>query len=425
MEFNPNDMKSIMEAIEHNSLNEAPLGQKIKNGITRAKAALGQNKAKGQVDSIELANKMEKAWEQWLGRSGKEGDINDIVSFLSSNLVGFSLDDAKKIVSSFSGPIVNGNNNSNQETEKVEPTLNQNENPKPEPAQKEEPQQQEEPETEQENAASQERTDADDIVDQNINVLNTYMNKKYLSNMTNDVASKMENAIKNIVKNLPYSNEETIKKGANTAWDAVASLENAGVINYALSGSIQKYLNKILNTGKAEGNPYVYVTPDGKTGDDKPLNAAAPHVPKAKPINTGTPNGETAKPKFKVKAGSNRISESKLSSSETYKIFQAAANYAYSNELVSGVGNANSMPSSVPSGNSYQSPNSQSDDIKTDKQMTRYIDKVLQQCAANGVNGSDFSDLRSMARQNQFENIVEDDDKRALAAIGYAFLKSI
>ena len=166
-------MRSIIDAISESTITEAPLSQKIKNGITKVKAGLGSNRAKGEVDVNELANKLDTAYNQYLGRTGKSGTIQDLASFLISPSVGFGKSDVENILKPTLSSMF-------RSSDRVEPTLQTQDNPPPQntpptPEQttpsnnEQEPNNPPEQNNEPEQNDSDEPNEADDAIEEAIN----------------------------------------------------------------------------------------------------------------------------------------------------------------------------------------------------------------------------------------------------------------
>lgn len=449
--YDPNDMRSIIDIINNEELTEAPISQKIKNGITRAKAAIGSNKAKGEVDSIELANKLDTAFKQYLGRTGKEGTIRDVANFLISPSVGYDRDSVLKILNPYLKPMVNGSQNQNTDnsdnSQTEEPKV---ETPAPTEDKPEEPVSAETSNNDNSDENNEEPSDVDDIIEENINQILTYTNSKYSKNMSTDTASKIRKAVYSIVHNISDATPNMIKKGGNAALNAMAVLDYSGNIDTGQNGRIQDYLNKILSMDLNSGNVPTFADdlkePDNNVDDDIDIDDEKEDDNKDQTSDSSTANDNTAgaKPKIRVPAGSKPTAKptirvpansrplgeaAGLSSSDIYDIFKQAAQYAYTNDMV-GKDTYSDVPDNSYYSNSYRQPNygnassPSSNGIGSDKEIIKFEDKAIELAAGLGVGSWEFREARAKARQNQFSSLSPD-DLNDFAAIGYCFLKAM
>lgn len=450
MNYNPNDMRSIINIINESvELTEAPLSQKIKNGIARTKAAMGSNAAKGEVDSIELANKLDAAFKQYLGRTGKKGTLKDIANFLVSPSVGFDKNSVMNILKPKMEPMVNGNQNQDDSQENPEPQPQQ-EQPEPEENNQEtetEAPASNDPEPEEPTTQdSEEPSEADDSIDEGINQILTYTNARYARNMSNETASKIKKAAYTIINNIPEASPESIKKGGNAVLNAMAVLDSSGSIDTGQNGRIQDYINKILSMDLSNGEKPKEFNDNGESEenpnddiDTDDIETPAPNQNKdeeEKPEEKENTNN-TTKPRVRVPATTRPVQEnSGLSDADIYDIFKQAAQYAYANDMVGGSRN-NTFDQSFSndqrsygnnrsnSGNQQRSSGFDGNMNGLDKQDQRFMDKVNNKLRNMGITNDEFDARLDLARIDSFDAIHRQDDIRSLAAIGYAFLKSI
>lgn len=74
---NASDIRQILnliESVQSTILNEGP--------FTGLKAAFGDGAAQGELQRADLADRMKKEWSVWLGQTGRQGDIDDMVQYL-------------------------------------------------------------------------------------------------------------------------------------------------------------------------------------------------------------------------------------------------------------------------------------------------------------------------------------------------------
>lgn len=459
--MNPYDMRSIIDAISESTITEAPLSQKIKNGITKVKAGLGSNRAKGEVDVNELANKLDTAYNQYLGRTGKSGTIQDLASFLISPSVGFGKSDVENILK----PTLSSMFRSSEQQEPVQQEQPQTQNPPPEneqqndtPNQNPEPEQVNEPSSENQtqNQKSEEQNsepnEADDFIEEAINQILTYTNRKYAENMSPETGNKLRRAVLTIANNIADASPNMIKKGGNAALDGVAVLDNSGLIDAGQNGRIQDYINAILNMDVDDEKPAFNEKPINTDSEEQePVSQDNNEKPdstdnvdtntddettpeeesknKTKPKVTLSSTGK--KPKVRMPATTESINESyELSDKDVYNIFKSAAQYAYTNNLVGGGNTYEPGYQNSPRSSSYSQQNRSTSGfdgnyVGLDKQDQRFMDKINNRLRNMGISNDEFNSRLDLARIDAFDSIQNPGDVRSLAAIGYAFLKSI
>lgn len=432
--MNPLDMRSIIDTINNSTITEAPLSQRIKNGITNIKAGFGSNKAKGEVDANNLANKLDTAYQQYLGRTGKSGTIQDLASFLISPSVGFSRSDVENIIK----PTVSSIINSPRTEPKVETPQEQPQQAPPKNTQNKPEPPKEEPKAEPEDNNPSEPNEADDAIEEAINQILTYTNRQYSENMSSKTGAKLRRAVLSIANNIADASPEMIKKGGNAALDGVAVLDHSGQIDAGQNGRIQDYLNKILSMDIDSKKPAFNEKPEDVKPDTTNTTSTSDTNTTGTTSTSNTNNktkpkvtlSSTGKPKVKIPAATESINEAmELSDKEVYDIMKAAAQYAYANDLVGG-GNVEHEYDNRSSGYSggssnYRSSGFEGNTVGLDKQDQRFMDKVNNRLRNFGITNDEFDATLDLARMDQFEAIQNPADVRSLAIIGYAFLKSI
>lgn len=127
-------MSDISKFIKIMESSTAPKNDKIlfEAPWSRNPRSEGENKRK------DLIKKMSNAWNEWLGTTGHEGTKRDILNFLVSR-VGFSKSDAGRILTIADQPIIGGNS-SGDESPSREQAPNSDEQEKPTEKPSEEPQ---------------------------------------------------------------------------------------------------------------------------------------------------------------------------------------------------------------------------------------------------------------------------------------------
>lgn len=91
---NPSDIRSFMEIIDEASLKDLAAGAK-----EHLKAATGDKKSQGAIESKRLAKHLKKEFQKWMGQTGSEQDEDALLKFLVSK-IGFTPANARKIFQS-------------------------------------------------------------------------------------------------------------------------------------------------------------------------------------------------------------------------------------------------------------------------------------------------------------------------------------
>lgn len=335
-------------------------------------------KKAGEQKRQDFINKMESAWQEWLGMTGKEGTLTDMANFLVSK-VGFSSEDAAKILGINNTPMVNSSSNSSTK-EEDRPT----EEPKPE--EKEEP-------------ASQYKPLAND---------HDYEGLEHNLKVAIDTPTKTDETYNNILK----------------ALDHFSSLGRSGIIPEDkikdISDLVQDgfdVLNKSSHKiSKSEEDAILYNI-QKKTIKQNSQNQ------NQTTDTTGPSTNQNESILYE-----DLLSDTVLSKTEVSDILNDAAKFAFSNNIIGNksyaYGNKVSGSSSnvdYTSGEGYDKRSIPSVKNKVTGDLASNVWSTVQK---NGLTpDQDFSVLKDLSHKDF--NTLSDSDRKAMSGIGWAFLRSL
>lgn len=373
-----NDIGKFRDIIS-NSFNsgilfEAPFWNTAKNA--------GEQKRKDLID------KMNKAWEEWLGMTNLPGTQRDMINFLVSR-VGFSKYDAAKILDIVGTPMVNSNGGpenketqkqeepSDKEKEKIEPKLN----PEPKPD-----------------------TSYVEIKDLNsaYNNLNHGLSKKTKTTADTDIIYRSVMEIARQVDNIPSVD---LNQYNDVMQDAVSFLETASGKYKIDTNEANVILYNIQKRMKDSQQSSQQNTQDSADQDN--LNDSVD---------------------YSLNEDENAFLDQKLSKKEISDIFNDAASYAFANNIVGNknYARANGIGSDTSTGYSGYSHSSSglSRPVEKASQLNDFAQKVFNSSAFSGMNDETISNLRALSKKG-YDQITDQGDIKALANIGWAFLRNL
>lgn len=438
---------NISYIMENEQLMENPISDtlsSIKNsvgrGVTNTKAALGSKKSQGEVRRNDLSKKMLDSWYRWLGATSSEGDIDDLYEYLIKR-VGFSEQEADELISSsFGDTIINQNRTNNQ------PQVDQNNTPNDQ--QPSDTTKSQDDSTQPQNA----QTTNDSNTDTNNSTANDNDGNTRNSGTAND-NTKPRYTEENPPDNTPE--EKNILKISSTIEKMMNAKATGGDPKKANFSKMLKDSNTLYNQIKS---------PSGNVNDLTRLYAAKVIYDVYTSIITHFENKmdndlynnivrasektnifiHDLRDKIKNNNSTNEsINEDlnigeKIPRSEIINFFNQAASYAIKNNLVGTKRNRNAYGIATSnynnSGGGYPSSNNrgngknyvpQSEDEKDEKRFTRRLDKTWDRAEAAGMTTNDIQDAKSLALDNKFDKITNKADIEKLAAIGWAFLRSL
>lgn len=113
-----NDFRSLINIVESRDV-------LLENPFTRVLAALGNGKAQGQNERNKLISMMNQSWNQWIGKTGLTGTMDDMKKFLY-DVVGFEPDEINQILSGNVHALPKDQTNTQDQNANLEPQQNQN-----------------------------------------------------------------------------------------------------------------------------------------------------------------------------------------------------------------------------------------------------------------------------------------------------------
>ena len=340
-------------------------------------------KKAGEQKRKDFINKMEASWHEWLGMTGKEGTMADMANFLVSR-VGFSSEDAAKILGINNTPMVSGSSSDFDDSKNTEEKPSEETKPK----EKEEPV----------NPSSQYKPLAND---------HDYENLEHNLKVAIDTSTKTDETYDNILKALDHFSsmgrsgiipENKIKDISNLVQDAFEVLNKS---SHKISQSEEDAI--LYNIQK-------------KTIKQNPQN------------QTGKPNTDQSTTQNESRLYEDLLSDTVLSKAEVSDVLNDAAKFAFSNNIIGNknyaYGNRSSESTSgedYTSGDSYDKRSIPSVKNKVTGDLVSNVWGTVQK---NGLTpDQDFSVLKDLSHKDF--NTLSDADKKAMSGIGWAFLRSL
>lgn len=469
MTNNPNDIDYILE--EYNKIiNENPLsdlgasiGNKISNGVTNVKSALGSRKATGEQTRNNLANTMTDSWYNWLGETNGKGTVDDLREFLMLK-VGFNSEEAQQLISNEFGENGNILNRDNQE----EPSTNNNENDNDDV----------DISTPTDNEVDDEETvdtkNSANFTEENPPD-NTPEEQKIIASadeITKNISAKARNndmntldivAVLNACKSTrklvmkPSDNVSNLTRlyAVNKLLDGYAAVDTFNENNNILTPDQEDSLKATIaktNTFVTKLKKYIDNHEDSKitNNDTVPDQQAAQPSPNINnnqqktSVNDNHPISNDNQKNESINEDEILDNDTVIPKKTILKFFKDASAFAYKYNLVGK--KRNKTPYGVPTSYSNNAPQNysntdtssgsnyrgtgrnyvpQDENEKDEKRFNRRMDKTWDRAETLGLSTDDIQDVKALALDNKFQNINNKDDKDKLAAIGWSFLRSI
>lgn len=339
-------------------------------------------KKAGEQKRKDFINKMENAWHEWLGMTGKEGTMTDMANFLVSK-VGFSSVDAAKILGINNTPMVDGSTENTKEPEEQE-------------AEKEESKPEEEKPV---NPDSQYKPLAND---------HDYEGLAHNLKVAIDTKTKTDETYDNILK----------------ALDHFSSMGRSGIIPdnkiKEISDLVQDGFN-VLNKSSHKIS---------QSEEDAILYNIQKKSIKQNSQNQSQTTGTTdpSNNQNESRLYEDLLSDTVLSKSEVSDVLNDAAKFAFSNNIIGNknyaYGNQTSNAASdvdYTTGDGYDKRSIPSVKNKVTGDLASNVWSTVQK---NGLTpDQDFSVLKDLSHKDF--NTLTDADKKAMSGIGWAFLRSL
>lgn len=335
-------------------------------------------KKAGEQKRQDFINKMESAWDEWLGMTGKEGTMSDMANFLVSK-VGFSSNDVAKIIGINNTPMVSG---SSEEDDTQEDTDSKEE--------------------EQENTDTKEEGTSQ---------------YKPLSN-DHDFESLAHNL--KVAIDSPNKNEETYDNILK-ALDHFSSLGRSGIIPE----------NKIKDISDLVQDGFDVLNKSNHKLSKSEEDAILYNIQK-KSIKQNSQNQnqttDQSTNQNESRLYEDLLSDTVLTKTEVSDILNDAAKFAFSNNIIGNksyaYGNQGSGGSSnvdYASGEGYDKRSIPSVKNKVTGDLASNVWSTVQK---NGLTpDQDFSVLKDLSHKDF--NTLSDSDRKAMSGIGWAFLRSL
>lgn len=356
-------MRTYMNIVEESTL--------LENPMTSILAALGNKKARGQKERYGISRDMKSMWDQWLGRTGLDGSMNDMKKFLY-DVVGFEPREINSILKIDTG--------SSTDTEEPVSNLGSDTN---EPDQ--ENREQEEPENDDQDQ-SQEPEQPE--VSREIRSIGRRFNEIY-----NTAKRNSENLI-----NQPTSSQNlqhlvsSVKRLVELAHEMEShDSSSASFIATKAAGILQKIYD--MNLLGPQRNRRI------KVALDKILNDFPEYHD----------HGQ-------VTSESIMESEESLSPDQVDTIFDDATKYIFQNNLVG----SNAPDNRSDSSNGYTG-STQTSSTNTNSSI---LSKVRNMGFRYGVDNDTMKELSTVAREKNPDTMSQG-DRNAMGVVGWAFLKSL
>lgn len=477
---NIDEMKSIINQLSdifENTdieINEAPLGDAVaslKNGArkagTSAKAALGSKKAQGRQKRDQLGKKMLDGWYHWIGLTGKEGNAEDLESFLVSK-VGFSRPEADQLMDQVSNNIL-GNDRDVDTTDSSRNDRSDSDSEQETTNTSQAPDNQDSPQPSNPDAS----TSSSEETDSNSTETNTNDNSQSTSTANdNEQNSSSRTANDNVQRTSNTANDNNSSRTANddepndnipedtNVSKMVNNIED--LMNYNNHRGVKATMNlRDIMKNCTDLLPYIGRQNKNNISPQQRLQTAEAILDGIDFVSSNDRSGvfdpySIAERRQKLvtliqelKNQLNSTNESinevlddgeTISRADLIKFFDAAAAYAYEHNLVGkrrkkdGYGvPVDGVQPSVQQGQGGTSGNGvggrnyvpQSEDEKDEKRFNRRLDNVWDKVETLGLDSEDIQDAKRLANKNKYEDISKPEDKNALSAIGWAFLKSL
>ncbi|AXH72772.1 MAG: hypothetical protein [Caudoviricetes sp.] len=451
--------KNILEILENfqTVINENPIsdlgasiGNKISNGITNTKSAMGSRKATGEATRNKLANTMTDSWYNWLGQTNSVGNIDDLREFLMLK-VGFNNEEAQQLIQNEFGE--NGNilnrdqqpeqNNSTEtnDTEENNDTSDSNENNNGDNSgnsgeDNNQPTQNFSAENPPDN--TQKEKEAIKAADEIVNAISAKARNNDINTLDiNDVLDKCKETRKIIGKPDEEISNLTRLYAANKILDGYYAISSYNDANNTLSDTQEDSLKDVIaRTENFVAKLKNFINKSSNDSTEENSHNEEPVTNQSTTANDNQRNESINEDEILNNDGA-------LPKKTILKFFKDAAAFAYKYNLVGKKRNKTPYGVPVSYGNTSQNQNSsnssantqyrgsgqnyvpQDEQEKDEKRFNRRLDKTWDRAETLGISSDEIQNIKALALDNKFQNISNKDDRDALAAIGWSFLRSI
>lgn len=365
-----NDFRSLMSIMESQDvLNENP--------FTKVLASLGNNKAKGQDERNQLIKMMKGSWDQWIGRTGLSGNIEDMKKYLY-DVVGFEPNEINQIIGT--GNILNRTRQPEQ------PDANDAENPENNTP-GEEGSNSEEP-----NAADNE--EARLTPEQHRALVRIETGANHFIDKAKDQAHRFMSDIRNL--HLLSEISRNIDRGIAKI-DKIKEIDPSTAAKHA--DIVIKLLTRLINSDAMSDNDKRKATDKIRDIQDEFINTT-----------------ESISSSGKVLREAPSLS---LTQDQINRIFDTAAKFVFTNDLI-----GNNAPENDASGhegynNTSRPSSSGSSEGVPDPAVMRNLRKM-------GIDNYDVENLMNLTSNTRTRlQTLTPDDANMVKAVGWAFLKSL
>lgn len=383
------------------------------NPFTRILAAMGHSSSQGKNERDKLIKTMRKSWNQWIGKTGLPGNMNDMKHFLY-NIVGFEPNEISKILGSGSNVLDRSRSDQAPDNEISDDSVSSQENTGSEESSDNRTTSNSEPSNDntQGTRVSNDNEQSPRVSNDNAQEPSRTQSKHSLTVKFNNVNSFLKNSMPAFLRD-PGDEEllSNMDSGITLASTTAKQMMNHDpVLAKQQANILIKYLETLVSRGELRPN-------DKRVAQNK-----------IQALNREFNNTRTTEDIIfnYIMAENGIVNEAtglSLSSSQINDILDSAARFIFVNDLL-----GNRAPSNnASSDNDSEQPQQQTNvSNSTPRQETKPNASVMANLRKLGLGQSDVENLTRVVKdRNVNYTDLASDDAKAIQAVGWAFLKTL